>query len=352
MTRIETTIFRHGRLLGNTARKCIFILISVVLMFFQQSYAVAETHESRVKMCEKAMGPIPAFTCNQGTVVPKKVKNGKCDKPEDLYARCVFKSTLGKLKSTKKDVEIVFSCRKEPVSGKTYEKDKSNTFYDIAIIQHNKKTGDTCFFQRLGDVDGDAKMQPSKDKNGPADSSGEINGVFWNEKPNFCTMCHSNGPFIRSPHYAEVKDSAGNRIIPSMSEIKDDKYKILHEHYEVYNISKVDLPSTKNVSEDDNACLDCHNIGAFTWVKNGQLYMGEVNNLAASISRSLREDLTTTPPTLHPSPTTSGYHDYMVVDNYPVGTQKAGKAAIKDLEKCFAKPTPKECKVTKLSTSP
>ena len=209
-------------------------MATLLIVFAALGNANAETHTDRVKMCEKAMGPIPAFTCNQGSVVPKTIdKNGKCDKPEDLYARCVFKSTLGKLKSKNKDVEIIFSCRKKPASGQTYQNDKSNTFYDIAIIQHHKKTGETCFFQRLGDVDGDKKMEPAKDKNAAPDRLGEANGVFWNTKPVFCTQCHSNGPFIRSPHYANVKDASNNVIIPSMSVIKEDKYKVLHEHYEV-----------------------------------------------------------------------------------------------------------------------
>lgn len=298
----------------------------------------AESHDDRIKKCKAIPVPVPAFSCKgDGSIVPKTIDaQGHCSKPEDLYSRCVYQSTLGQLAKGNKDgVEILYSCRKKPDGKKTYKNDKSDNYYDIAVIQHDPKTGNTCFYQHLGDTSGKTIPAPEKD----------TGGKFWNEKPDFCTSCHSNGPFVRSPHYAEVKDSSNTLILPDVYRRKPGKhsYKVLHDHFKVYDVDR-----------KGNDCTLCHSIGAYESLGiTPKKRIGMVNYLAAGSVMSLRETRTSgcyspLKSGKCPSPTKSGYHDFMVG---MMGIDSAGaKAAVKELEECVKKkPMPGDCTLTKLS---
>jgi|GEM_PF-6528097 len=268
--------------------------------------------------------PVPSFSCvADGVMVPKTITNGKCDHPEALYNRCVHKSRLGRLaKDNTENVDIIFSCRKAKTGD--HAGDIGTDFYDIAVIQHHRTTGKTCFYQYLGSGDDAGDNIPA-----PATTAGK---TFWgSERVNYCTSCHSNGPFVRTPHYWNVKDSAGNRVLPSMRNIK--KYQVVHEHYEVF-----DVDSTVN------DCTGCHNVGAYRETPGGPLLMGKINKLAAGKIQSLRSG---------PSPTVSGYEDFMVrkftdQPTHPENREDA-KAALKELEDCMVTPTPAGCKVNQVT---
>lgn len=287
--------------------------------------------------CDKEIGAtVPAFNCVDdaiGVVAPKKVVNGKCEKPEDLNTRCVHMSRVGRLKSGNPDVDIIFSCRKDPSS--LHKDDKGDLFWDIAVIQSNRKNGKTCFYQYLDEGGKDAK------KGAPKSNSKE-GKEFWNLRVDFCTGCHTHGPFVRSPHYyKEVKDSSGTRYVPEKDIFTEPRpFKVIHDHFPVYNVDAT-----------DNACTTCHNVGAFFAL--GQLHLGEVNNLAAGAVKSLRK-------ADHPSPTPSGYNRFMTLKGYVHDNARA-IAAVKALEECFAGqtkatideskfPKGKGCKITPVSS--
>jgi len=102
------------------------------------------------------MGAIPTFNCMTGTIIPI-TKNGQpvtsrtqgedCENPVQLAigsSQCVPYSRFLRIPTGNPNVETTVICRK-------YEEDdhgpSDNKFTDIAAIQHNKATGNTCFFQ-------------------------------------------------------------------------------------------------------------------------------------------------------------------------------------------------------------
>ncbi|CAH1211307.1 hypothetical protein NTGBS_890007 [Candidatus Nitrotoga sp. BS] len=291
--------------------------------------------------CNKEIGAaVPAFTCKgDGVLVPKTVdSNGKCTNPEDLHARCIFQSRLGRLPVDNKDVDIIFSCRKSHSPLVTHKTNTDNKFYDFAVIQHNRKTGKTCFYQYFGPTSKD--FGPSGADGEKVPGSSAKGAKFWNYDVDFCTSCHSNGPFIRSPHYWNFDktgkvlqyDDPDDRILPSEGDI--DKYEILHKHYEVFDVSK-----------SGNACNGCHNIGAYK-TDDGKLHLGQVNKLAAGEVKSLKS---------WDSPTSDGYHDFMssqLSGSTPTVRRNKAKAAVQELVACVASPTSTGCTVTQITHNP
>jgi len=277
------------------------ILTACFLLTFASAHGGNEA-----KQCDAVIPvSVPDLTCdivdNEQLVVkevPKHVDTaGHCGKPEDLYTRCVYHSRLGKVKTGNPDVEILYSCRKAN-DGSTHQNDTSPTYYDIAIIQHDKKTGNTCFYQHLGNIDGSTLPAPKTSTN------------FWTSSVNYCSQCHANGPFIRTPHYEQVTYD-NKPLIPSLYGLK--KYRLANTtNYEIFNVHK-----------RDNACIDCHNIGAYRTGENQQIKMGELNQLAAGTVQSLRHDR---------SPTSSGYDDFMAKK---VGGHANAVKVLKDLETCL-----------------
>lgn len=267
--------------------------------------------------------PVPSFSCiADGAEVPKTITNGECKHPEALYNRCVHKSRLGRLaKGNTQNVDIIFSCRKARTGD--HAGDTGKDFYDIAVIQHHRTTGKTCFYQYIGSGDDRGDNIPA-----PATATGK---TFWGaHTTNYCTRCHTNGPFVRTPHYWNVKDSTGNRILPSIRQIT--KYEVVHNHFEVFDVSK-----------SSNACLSCHshNVGAYK--EGGSLLIGQVNELAAGKIKSLSTGGG------GDSPTTSKFHDFMA---RRAGGSANAKAALQELEDCLATPTPTGCTVTQVTHSP
>src|SRR6266540_61055 len=104
--------------------------------------------------CAAEMGKIPAFNCLDGELLPITV-NGVaqsspvlvCDQPVQLglstEGQCVPFARLVRLTPGDPDLETIAICRKYFSStGPT-----DSRFDDIAMIQHKKSTGRTCFFQ-------------------------------------------------------------------------------------------------------------------------------------------------------------------------------------------------------------
>ncbi|WMS42759.1 hypothetical protein RDV64_22335 [Acuticoccus sp. MNP-M23] len=138
--------------------------------------------------------------------MPKHISHKMCAHPEDLNGRCVVDSRLGVLSrgSGSTGVDIVFSCRKKTgvdevqvVSG-VADQDKL-TFQDIAVIQHDRATGNTCFYQYFAsgpvpEIPMDHKIPAAMQPEGME---------FWGKFSGYdiCTGCHTNNAFVRSPHY-------------------------------------------------------------------------------------------------------------------------------------------------------
>ena len=81
----------------------------------------------------------------------------------------------------------------------------SGFYGDIAVIQHNKSNGATCFYQALGTLPGQNVPAPISGESAPwNDGTGHWIGPQGTEGI-ACTACHDNGAFIRSPYLAQLK---------------------------------------------------------------------------------------------------------------------------------------------------
>lgn len=117
--------------------------------------------------CDLAIGAtVPWFNCGDavatevpvtgyGVAIVPADGNAACDRPEQLHEQCDAQSRFRVLVDTT-SVSIVAHCRKRFVSGE-------KLYGDIAVIQHNKHTGATCFYQAIGgDLDGSNVRPPSE----------------------------------------------------------------------------------------------------------------------------------------------------------------------------------------------
>src|SRR5215472_2254158 len=167
--------------------------------------ADTDTVKDYAAKCDMAIGiTVPDFVCDNGVEVPVTHPSDRCpskggdvpctcDRPNVLNTECDPGSRFQVLNDNG-DAFAVAHCRKRGHN--------AGFFDDIAVIQHNRKTGATCFYQAL------RGFQPTKqplDGNAQAPSkqaSPEV-GQFWLQPREIvasvfpCGACHDNGPIIR-----------------------------------------------------------------------------------------------------------------------------------------------------------
>ncbi|MCX6129027.1 MAG: hypothetical protein NTX25_08185, partial [Proteobacteria bacterium] len=205
------------------------------------------------KVCAERLGPLPRdWSCLDGPTIPitsdgKEIPFGehkpgqKCDKTIYLglgeQGQCVPYARLLRL-YTKRDVETVAICRRYKMG--TVGPDQTITqaidpalplVQDVAIVQHNIKTGETCFFQGLSGFREDnrdlpvARVPPPDEETLPADIVAKYAHLpaeqqpvaakdFWirpsdpgenPSEPNFqCIICHDSDPFMHSPYVDQL----------------------------------------------------------------------------------------------------------------------------------------------------
>lgn len=157
--------------------------------------STTETLSQYSARCDAATGvTVPDFVCEDGTLVPTtNFANGSCDRPNRLNMACDPDSRFQVLTNTP-DAYVVAHCRKVGRSLGHYG--------DIAVIQHNKNNGATCFYQALPNLPPD-----ELDGNVVAPSRGQ--GAWRWLSPSQtavirCVRCHDNGPIIRSPYLTQL----------------------------------------------------------------------------------------------------------------------------------------------------
>ena len=224
--------------------------------------AQAEDLVSYAAKCKAAIGvAVPAFNCNDEsfTEVPEGNSNGrpyghfsrKCDFPNVLNHECDPGSRF-KVLQNDDDVAMVAHCRKE--SAKTGDP----TFGDIAVIQYNKKNGATCFYQQLDDpknskhnVRLQADVKPPEDGGEIWYSPAETEGIK-------CGECHDNGPLVRSPYLAHLKDISGvANVLPGSH---DNNFNGAGLPYAFVGEDFADWKAWQ-VMVDGTPCNDCHRMG-------------------------------------------------------------------------------------------
>ena len=130
--------------------------------------ATAQNRAQYAAQCAAEMGTIPAFNCLDGVVLPITVNGVEqsqpvtaCDNPVQLglggNGQCVPFSRLLRLPTNNPATEAVAICRKYNASNGPGDP----IFADIAVIQHNKATGRTCFFQSPIQAGLDGRTVPS-----------------------------------------------------------------------------------------------------------------------------------------------------------------------------------------------
>lgn len=197
-----------------------FMALCTLFIVFTASAAPPTSRLSYAQQCAGEMGAIATFNCLDGQIIPI-TKNGQpvsvrspgeqCDNPVQLGlggdSQCVPYSRFLRIGTRPPDVETVVICRKYP------EDDKGPSdamFSDIAVVQHNKRTGNTCFFQSKLHQHLDGTSVPSPQENSTNASK------YWlepgSEGPGNirCTQCHDADPFIWSKYIVQVADPTRN----------------------------------------------------------------------------------------------------------------------------------------------
>ena len=202
---------------------------------------------------------VPAFDCDDPAASDVPVTHphfspanssivATCDRPNRLNQQCDPGSRFHVL-VRKPDAFVVAHCRK---------KGNAAGFYgDIAVIQHNTKTGATCFYQE------GPRSGLSHNVAAPSVAMGE-----WltpaGTKGESCAGCHDNGPIIRSPYLSQL---TGPNKLPGAG---DSSFNAPgHPYYFVgptfadwktYRVTAMvrDPASGQMV---DNTCNQCHRMG-------------------------------------------------------------------------------------------
>ncbi len=239
--------------------------------------------------CTAAIGMIRPFSCLDGEIIPIQVdgisKTGSdplpetCDRPSWLGGKytsgCHPNARVGRLPNLDAngqpddDVQNIFICRRYSY----VESPQDPYFEDVAIIQHRKSTGDTCFFQHEPPADNQvekinaSRVPPPAE---PADKTPETCKTpsdpnarcktaeqFWLPPVEAaeigCPQCHASGPFIRSPYISQVlKD--GEPVVYPVSTDAANNYRLLGAAFNQWNPPKYIRP-------EGNKCVTCHVAG-------------------------------------------------------------------------------------------
>jgi hypothetical protein len=205
---------------------------------------------SYAAQCAAEMGKIPAFNCLDGKLLDITVNGTNqtqlvddCDKPVQLGlgggSQCVPFSRLLNLDTGNSNVTTVAICRKYFAS--TGPNDPR--FDDIAMIQHSKASGRTCFFQSQLEADLDGRTVPS-----PSDTTPQA-AKYWFDTPSVsgigCPHCHAADPFIWSSFVAQKADLG--------------KWDPLGKYDS--NFANMFGGFTKVFQPAGNACTACHRFG-------------------------------------------------------------------------------------------
>jgi PAN domain len=231
---------------------------------------VSDTLAQYAAKCDAATTiTVPPFSCSNGTEVPGQGQGGRCDRPNVLNGACDPGSKFQVLPGGNADAVAVAHCRRVglPANG--------NTFNDIAVIQHNKKNGATCFYQALTNLPGD---------NIPAPAAGEL--AHWADGQGHwispkgtegigCTGCHDSGGFIRSEYLAQMKTPPN--ALPSTAAGFNNQTTLLRYVGRDFATNRSWSITTANAPGDNGlSCTACHRLA----VPN-RLAFGIINGTAA-----------------------------------------------------------------------
>lgn len=261
--------------------KSYHVMLGLLLLtgFTNQSHATAAEERAFAAKCDAAIGvTVPAFDCEDGTLVPTTL-DGKsfqvedidgnlvnadeslkafklplaCDRPNALNKTCDPGSKFQVLVNTP-DAFVVAHCRRKG--------NPKGVFADIAVIQHNKATGATCFYQNdffgpntpgaFGDPDRKSNHQVKAPSSGKSNIFGQTEG---------CLTCHDNGPLIRSPYLSQIVDM--DTLADKINILPGSRDKTYNNGTKPYYIVGNENLKTYAVVVKDNPCKDCHTLSVW-----------------------------------------------------------------------------------------
>ncbi len=227
-----------------------------VLMLLSSVALSNSFYYDQIEECDNQIGvSIPEFTCedlgNFKKYEPPGITSslvggqgngsGDCKYPGLLAGNCAPGSTVAVLYESP-DVQIVASCRIPP--GENY-------YDDVAVIQHNRNNGATCFLQAHGTLSAADIKRPSLGVQLTQD------GGSWEFGFEDCTRCHDNGPFLRTPY---------------MGAATDDKHRVPGMWTNFYYTDNspywnVPIPEERflSIQVENSNCLNCHRLSSL-WV--------------------------------------------------------------------------------------
>ncbi len=249
------------------------MILWMVLAASTSAFA-GDTLEEYAQRCDEAIGiTVPDFNCDNGTLVPtehhtnpdgspaKYRPKQACDRPNQLNQECDPGSRFQVLPGSNDHAYAVAHCRKQGLSAGQYG--------DIAVIQHNKDNGATCFYQALADWEDEHTRTTVKTPlNGGVKAPSKGTSAWpWLTPAKTadigCVACHDNGPIFRSPYLSRVvKD--GQPLLPGAGDNEFNKS-------QPYHFVGTDFASWRayKVEVADNVCNKCHRMGVSNVLFNG-----------------------------------------------------------------------------------
>ncbi len=295
------------------------------------------------KICAERLGPIPAYSCLDESifkVLPTtQTENGVTTSPDHDVPTCdspIYLPTgkgfckpwarIGRLK-TGPDSEAALVCRRYwSPQYPAIEGPNDPVFNDVAIIQHNRKTGETCWFQALG-VRYGARVPPPSEAAVPEDvkarePKAQDAGDFWLKPQEVaginCLTCHDADPWMHSPYARQPKDEGGEVWLPSSPR---SKYIMLGGKFGFSN-----WPQTYSVTPTENGdCVSCHRIGSVSGCENWARDAGGESTTYPAFTA--KNDFAKAFPRDHWMPT-ADFDTYDTVDAWKAGIGEGHKAII------------------------
>jgi hypothetical protein len=320
------------------------------------------TIQQHAEECRTAVGPIPAFSCLDGDLIPitsggvdvppgQHTSTMTCDRPVHLGlgndGQCVPYARLGSLPSVDTagnpdpDVNWIFICRRYKIrTDRNYP-----NFEDVAIIGHRKSTGATCFFQTLSEVknvpDGlrATRVPPPTEATADTPNGSPTAEDFWLSPQETaairCYQCHDSDPWIHTPYVDQVKgrsSDASKPLVPDAPRIEDPlRYTFVGSQF------FSDWPRPAHFAPLNNRCVACHRIGSFA---SSGLFASRATGLEGT-------------PQLHPSMAQYPQSHWMPPDEPATISRQEWEGlylqSVEQLRTCRASPTRPDCRRTTLT---
>ncbi|MEQ1546313.1 hypothetical protein [Methyloglobulus sp.] len=293
----------------------------------------AESIQYYAKQCNKIAGiSINDFSCEDGKEIPIETKKNKdnlsqpCNNPSLLGKGnpCMTGSKLGML-TFNDDAIVIFICRKFNDSRAT-----DGLYDEVAIIQHNKKSGATCWYQ--SDLKPSAPIPPNIKSPKDSDFVDEKNQIKWElpsnlEKHAKCVNCHTNDPFVGTPYIKNILEDF----------LRKNKYTYEDRIQGAYWSPYLEWNNLKHVEflkeSSGKQCTSCHRIA---------LNPANENTCQRFLSESLGlKDET------HPN--IPRINAFMPPHNRDNLTIEKAKKILADIKSCCQEPDGERCKVSELN---